>query len=188
MRKGEKGKLYISSYWYFSDFEPRIIDVEIVDVIKGLTEHQNNLMFENVKKVCNKDAYVDTVKNVTSASDMTKDNIVMYYIVDRGKGDEITDGMIVNTSTSISYTIQDGRVQPYTTGKNQSWQVNLTNSLTSTNFMGEIFKKMKRGGSVVVTMPSKLYWDDNSLPTPVNDYGQFYIPKWSVVVFTISIN
>jgi len=189
MKKGEKGKLYISSYWYYSDFEPRIIDVEIVDVIKRLPEYQNELMFENVKKICKKGAYVDTIKNILSTSDNTKDNIAMYYIIDTGKGDRIIDGMIVNTRTSISYSIQDDIIQPYTIGQNQAWNVNkISTSLTSTNFMGEVFKKMRKGGRVVVAMPSKLYWDDEKLPTSVNEYGQFFIPRWSVVVFTITIN
>jgi len=189
MTKGEKGKIYIPSRWLFNDFEPRIFYVDIVEVIKSLPEYQHDLMFEYVRKICKKGAYVDTVKNIASTSDKTSNNIVMYYIMDEGKGDVISDGSNVETKTSISFLLQDSKINNYTSEQKQTWNSNkIDTPLTSSNFMGEILKKMKKGGKVVVAVPSKLYWDDDNLPTPVNEFGQFNIPRWSVVVFTIVIN
>jgi hypothetical protein len=59
-------------------------------------------------------------------------------------------------------------------------------TLTKTNCVEEILTKMNKGGDVVITMPSRLFWEDNKLPA--NGYGQYYVPKWSVLVFTITIN
>jgi len=187
MKKGEKGNVYLSSRWLYKDFQPRIFYVDIVDVINNFHEYQETLMFGHLKKFC-RHATIDTLKNVRSTDDNTKDNNVMYHIINEGKGSAITEGMNIETKTSISFLIRDKEILPYTVDQKQTWHVYRTNELTSSNCIGEILKKMKRGGKVVITMPSKLYWDDKNLPSPVNEYGQFYIPKWSVVVLTISIN
>ena len=184
MKKGEKGDVYIPSRWLFRDFQPRIYSVEIVDVIRDLTIYQEALMNGYLKKI-NKGASVDTIKNVLSTIDKTEYN-VMYCIIDEGMGDAITDGMNIGTRTSISYLIQESEVHQYQNNQELTWNTNKINTLTQTNCVGEILKKMKKGGKVVITMSSKLFWKDDNLP--VNSYDQFYIPKWSVVIFTISIN
>ena len=186
MRKGEKGNVYIPSRWLFCDFQPRIYSVEIVDVIRDLSVYQEALMGGYIKRA-HRGASADTIKNVVSTIDNTEYN-VMYHICDEGKGEAITDGMNIETKTSISYMIRmnrEGDIHSYQVNQDLIWNTNKINTLTKTNCVGEILKKMKTGGKVDVTMPSKLFWEDKDLPANNND--QFIIPKWSVVVFTITI-
>lgn len=185
MKKGEKGDVYIPSRWLFVDFQPRIFDVEIVDVIKDLSVYQETLMYGYLKKL-HKGVSVDTVKKVVSTIDNTEYN-VMYYIMNKGTGEIITDGINVETTTSSSYLIRSDEVHPYIVDQDFTWNTNSTgkmNTLTKTNCMAEILKQMKKGGKAVVAMPSKLFWDDKDLPKIQEQYA---VPKWSVVVFTINI-
>jgi len=186
MRKGEKSDIYIPSRWLFYDFQPRIFSVEIVDVIRDLSVYQEGLMNGYIKKI-DDGVSADTIKNVVSAIDNTEYNI-MYHIINQGTGAAITENMEVATKTAVSYLIQENDVHQYGAEKDQTWRTNTgekINTLTKTNCIGEILTKMKKGGKVVVAMPSKLFWEDKDLP--VNNYGQYYIPKWSVVIFTITI-
>jgi len=186
MNKGEKGDIYIPSRFLFCDFQPRIFSVEIVDVIPDLSVHQELLMNGYIRRTYER-AKVDTIKNVVSTIDKKEYN-VMYHIVHQGEGEAITKGMNIETKTNISYLIRERDIRSYT-DLEITWNTNSTgmiNTLTKTNCVGEILEKMNRGGKVVVTMSSKLYWDDDDLPR--NKQEQFYIPKWSVVVFTININ
>ena len=182
MKKGEKADVYIPSRWLFLDFQPRIFSVDIVEVIKDLSVYQEALMYGYLRKI-HRGVRVDTVKNVVSTIDNTEYN-VMYHIMDKGTGEKITDDMNIETKTTTSYLIRDDEVHPYTVDQDFTWYTNKINTLTKTNCMAEILKKMNKGGKVVVTMPSKLLWDDNDLPK-VQD--QYFVPKWSVVIFTISI-
>jgi len=189
MSKGEKGDVYIPSRWIAPDFQTRIYSVEIVDVIRKFSEYQENLMSGYIKKTC-KGASADTIKNVVSTIDKTEYN-VMYYITDKGSGDPVKENLNVETKTSIFYSIQENIIRPYSVeqDKDKVWSTKSgekINTLTKTNCVGEILKKMNKGGTVVVAMPSKLYWEDKNLPK--NNEGQFYIPKWSVVIFIITIN
>ena len=188
MRKGEKGDVYIPSRWLFCDFQPRIYSVEIVDVIRDLSVYQELLMYGYIKRN-HKGASVDTIKKVVSTIDNTEYN-VMYHIYDKGTGEAITDDMSIETKTSISYLIRmngEKDIHPFQVNQDITWNTNKINTLTKTNCMGEILKKLKTGGKVEVTMPSKLFWEDKNLP--INQKTeQFYIPKWSIVVFTININ
>ena len=188
MQKEEKGDVFIPSRHLFYDFQPRIYSVEIVDVIKDLSVYQEALMCGYIKKR-HKGALVDTIKNVISTIDNTEYN-VMYHIIKEGTGEEITDGKNIDTKTNISYFIQmnsESDIHSFQVNQDITWNTNKTNTLTltKTNCVGEILKKMKRGGIVDVSMPAKLFWEDKYLP--VNNHGQFFIPKWSVVVFTITI-
>ena len=190
MKQGEKGNVYIPSRWLFLDFQPRVFYVEIVEVISDLTVYQETMMSGHIKRLQHRGASVDTIKNVVSTIDGKEYN-VMYHIMDKGSGDEVTNGMNVETKTGISYMIQENEVHPYTSvDQDLTWSTTTgkINTLTKTNCMGEILlkEKVKKGGKLVVTMPSKLYWDDDDLPK--NQQEQFLIPKWSVVVFTITIN
>ena len=184
MKKGEQGSVFLPSRWLFLDFQPRIFNMEIVDVIKDLSVYQEALMYgylRNKHKV-----KVDTVKNVVSAIDNTEYN-VMYHIMEKGTGEAITDGMNIETKTTMSYLIRNDQVHSYTEDQDLTWNTNTTgkmNTLTKTNCVAEILKKIKKGGKVVVAMPSKLLWDDKDLPKVQEQYA---VPKWSVVVFTITI-
>lgn len=188
MNKGEKGDIYIPSRWIIQDFQPRIFSVEIVDVIEGLSTYQEALMYGYIKRAY-RGALADTIKAV-STIDKTEYN-VMYHIINEGTGGAITAGMNIETKTNISYMIRMNResdIHPYTPDKEPTWSTKSgedINTLTKINCVGEILKKMKKGGKVVVTMPSKLFWEDKNLP--VNSYEQFFIPKWSVIIFTITI-
>ena len=186
MKKGEKSDIYIPSRWLFYDFQPRKFSVEIVDVVRDLSVYQENLMSGYLNNTY-KGISVDTIKNVVSAVDNTKYN-VMYHIVNEGTGEAVKQNVEISTKTDVSYLIQENEVHPYIPATEPSWRTSVgerINTLTKSNCMGEILKKMKKGGKVVVTMPSKLYWEDKNLP--INGAGQYYIPKWSVVVFTITI-
>ena len=189
MRKGESADIYIPSRWLFVDFQPRVYSAEIVDVIKDLSKYQEGLMSSYIRRywLPHRGVSVDTVPNVVSSIDKTEYN-VMYHIVQKGTGEAITEGMNVDTKTSISYMIWENDVRTYLTDTNITWHTgadkNKINTLTETNCVGEILTKMKKGGRVVVTMTSKLYWEDKNLP--VNGYNQYYIPKWSVVIFIIN--
>ena len=186
LQKGEKGDVYIPSRWLFCDFQPRIFSVEIVDVIRDLSVYQEALMCGYIKRK-HKGSPMDTIKNVVSTIDNTEYN-VMYHICDEGTGEAITDGMNIETKTSISYMIRLNResdIHSYKVDQDITWNTNKINTLTKTNCVGEILKKMKKGGKVDILMPSKLYWEDKKLPVNSND--QFFIPKWSVVIFTITI-
>ena len=188
MKKGEKGNVYIPSRWLFFDFQPRIFYVDIVDVISNLTIYQESLMSGYLKSLQHRGASIDTVKNVESTIDGKKYN-VMYYIMEKGSGEEISEGMNIETKTSISYMIEENEVFPYVVDQELVWNTNLSgkmNTQTKTNCVGEILGKIKRGGKVVVTMPAKLYWDDKDLPKN-KQTDQYYVPKWSVVVFTITV-
>jgi len=185
MKKGEKGNVYIPSRWLFCDFQPRIFNVEIVDVIKDLSVYQETMMYGYIKKL-HRGISVDTVKKVVSTIDNTEYN-VMYHILDKGTGEKFNEGNI-ETKTSMSYMIMENEVHSYTVEETLKWNTNTTgnmNTLTKTNCVGEILGKMKPGGKAVVTMPSILYWNDKDLPK--NGQGQYFIPKWSVVVFTITV-
>lgn len=186
MRKGEKGDVYIPSRWLFYDFQPRVFSVDVVDVIsKGLSVYQELLMSGYIKNACNK-AAADTIQDVISTVDNTEYN-VMYHIINKGTGEVITEGMSVASEVSISYLIREKDVHDFKK-ENILWKTNpgeKVNTLTKTNCVGEILKKMKRGGEVVIAMPSNLYWEDKNLPK--NGYGQYHIPKWSVAIFTITI-
>jgi len=188
MNKGEKANVYIPSRWLFFDFQPRVFHVDIVEVIKDLTVYQEALMYRYLRRLqTHRGAPVDTVKNVVSTIDNSEYN-VMYHIMEKGTGEAITDGMNVETKKTISYMIQNEVVHQYAADQNYTWHTNSTgnmNTLTKTNCMAEIFTKMKKGGKVVVAMPSILFWDNDNLP--VNNNGQFFIPKGSVVIFTITI-
>ena len=187
MKKGEKGDVYIPSRWLFCDFQPRIFSVEIVDVVKDLTVYQELLMYGYIKGIIHRGHSVDTIKNVVSTIDNMEYN-VMYHIIDKGTGEVITDGMDIETKTSISYLIRMSRendIHSYKEDQDITWNTNKINTLTKTNCVGEILKKMKKGGKVAIVMPSNLYWEDKDLP--VNNDDQFFIPKWSVVIFTITI-
>jgi len=189
MRKGETGDIYIPSRYLICDFQPRVYHVEIVDVIKDLSVYQESLMYGYIRKLPYRTAKVDTIKNVVSTIDLTEYN-VMYYIMERGTGDPVKEGMNVGTKTSISYMIQENEVHSYTSDQDYTWNTNRTGkipTLTKSNCVGEIFLKeeLQKGGKVVVTMPSRLFWDDKKLPK--NGYDQYFIPKWSVVIFTITI-
>ena len=186
MKKGEKGDVYIPSRWLICDFQPRIFYVEVVEVIKDLSVYQEALMHGYIRKI-HRSAQVDTIKKVVSTIDKTEYN-VMYHIITEGTGEPVKEGMTVETTTSMCYMIRENDVHPYTPDREPSWSTNpgeTINTLTKTNCVGEILQKMKKGGKVVVTMPSKLFWEDNDLP---KYYDQYYIPKWSVVIFTITIN
>jgi hypothetical protein len=183
MKKGEKGNVFIPSRWLFCDFQPRIFNVEIVDVIKDLSIYQEFLMYGYIKKI-HKGISVDTITKVVSTIDNTEYNI-MYHILEKGTGESITDGMNIETKTSISYLIRENDVHSFKIDEDLTWNTNKINTLTKTNCMGEILKMMKKGGKVIISMPSKLYWEDKNLPK--NREDQFYIPKWSVVIFTITI-
>jgi hypothetical protein len=189
MKKGEKGNVFIPSRWLFLDLQPRIFYVDIVDVISDLTIYQEALMSGHIKKLQHRNSPADTIKNVISSIDGKEYNVI-YYIMEKGSGDEIVDGMNIETKTNISYMIQDNKVQPYLVDQELSWNTNVSgkmNTQTKTNCVGEILKKInKGGGKVVVTMPSKLYWDDKDLPKN-KPYDQYHIPKWSVVIFTITV-
>ena len=187
MKKGEKGEVFIPSRWLLYDFQPRVYSVEIVDVIKDLSIYQEALMFEYIKR-CHRGASADTIKKVLSTIDNWEYN-VMYHIIDEGTGETITDGMNIGTKTSISYLIRLNResdVHSYQVNQDHIWNTNKINTLTQTNCVGEILKKMNKGGKVDIAMPSKLFWDKEDLP--VNHYDQYFIPQWSVVIFTITLN
>ena len=187
MRKEEKGDIYVPSRYLIGDFQPRVFSVEIVDVIKDLSVYQETLMSGYIRKLQHRNATVDTIKNVVSTIDMTEYN-VMYYIIEQGTGDPVKERANIETKTSISYLIQENKDLEYIVNQDKTWSTysgEKINTLTKENCVGEILKKMNKGGKVVVTMPSKLLWEDKSLP--LNEYGQFYIPKWSVVIFTITI-
>jgi len=188
MKKGEQGNVYIPSRWLFFDFQPRIFYVDIVDVISDLTVYQETLMSGYIKKLHRKVVPVDTIKNVISSIDGKEYN-VMYSIIEKGSGDEIVDGMNLETKTSTSYLIRENDAHSYLVDQDLTWNTNTTgkmNTQTKTNCVGVILKKMKKGGKVVVAMPSKLYWDDKDLPKN-KQTDQYHIPKWSVVIFTITI-
>jgi len=185
MNRGEKSEIYIPSRLLLCDFQPRIFSIEIVEVIKNLSVYQETLMNGYIRRTYER-AKVDTIKNVVSTVDKSEYN-VMYDIIHQGDGEEITKDMNIGTKTNISYLIRE-RAQSYA-DFDITWNTNSTgmiNTLTKTNCVGEILEKMNRGGKVVVAMSSKLYWDDDDLPK--NRQYQYYIPKWSVVVFTININ
>ena len=188
MKKGEKGDMYIPSRWLYCDFQSRKVSVEIVNVIKDLSPYQEALMSEYIKRKY-RGALADTIKAVSSI-DNTEYN-VMYHICDEGTGDAITDGMNISAKTSISYLIRLSResdIHPYKVDQEDiKWNTNKTNfpTLTKTNCVGEILKKIKKGGKVEVVMSSKLFWEDKNLPT--NIYDQYFIPQWSVVIFTITV-
>jgi hypothetical protein len=185
MKKGEKGDIYLPSRWRFFDFQPRIFSVEIVDVIsKGLSVYQEALMTGYIKNTCNK-AVADTIKDVISSTDNIEYN-VMYHIIDKGAGAAITNGMNIASKVSISYLIRENEAHNYRE-EEITWETSpgeRVNTQTKTNCMGEILKKMNQGGKVMIAMPTHLYWEDANLPK--NDYKQYRIPKWSVVVFTIT--
>ena len=186
MMKEEKGDIYIPSRLLYCDFQPRIFSIEVVDVIKNLSVYQEALMNGYIRRTYER-AKVDTIKNVVSTNDKTDYN-VMYHIIDQGKGEAITKEMNIETKTNISYLVRERNIHSYA-DLDIIWNTNSTgmiNTLTKTNCVGEILEKMNKGGRVVITMSSKLYWDDDDLPK--NRQYQYYIPKWSVVVFTISIN
>jgi hypothetical protein len=112
----------------------------------------------------------------------------MYRIVSEGTGAEIRANMTLETETSIRYSVMRKGDKPYTPDKYPVWNTNSTGripTLTKENCVGEILQKIKKGGKVIVAMPSKLFWEDKDLP--VNEYEQYYIPKWSVVFFTITV-
>jgi len=183
MRKGEKGDVYIPSRWLVGDFQPRIFSVEIVDVIKDLSVYQEALMCKYIQRKY-RGAAADTIKNVVSTIDNTEYN-VMYYISDEGTGGEIT-GTSIETKTNISYMIQLNResdIHSYKKDEDRTWNTNKINTLTKTNCVGEILEKMEKGGKADIVMPSKLFWDD----MPQNEYDQYLVPRWSVVIFTIAI-
>ena len=189
MRKGERGDIYIPSRHLTMDanFQPRVYAVEIVDVVKDLSLYQESLMYEYIKKLQHRNAKVDTIKNVESTIDKTKYN-VMYYIMDKGSGKEISEGADVETKTSISYIIQENEVHDYLDQQDEKWSTKSgekINTLTKENCVGEILKQMKKGGKVVIAMSSRLFWEDKNLPK--NKHDQYEIPKWSVVIFTITI-
>ena len=186
MNKGGKSKIFISSRWLFYDFQPRIFSVEIVDVVKDLSIYQEGLMTGYINGAYN-GITVDTIKNVVSSVDNTKYN-VMYHIINEGTGDAVKQNMELTTKTTISYLIQENGVHQYIPDAEPVWRTSVgerINTQTKTNCVGEILMKMKKGGKVVVSMPSKLFWEDKNLP--VNNDGQYYIPKWSVVVVMITI-
>jgi FKBP-type peptidyl-prolyl cis-trans isomerase len=188
MRKGESGDVYIPSRHLIRDFQTRVYSVEIVDVIKDLSVYQEGLMYGYIRKLQHRNAKVDTIKNVVSTIDKTEYN-VMYYVLEMGSGDAISEGTNIETKTTTSYLIQEDNVHEYTVNQDKTWSTKSgekNNTLTKTNCVGEILKKMNKGGKVVVTMPSRLLWEDKDLPKNKQN-GQFYIPKWSVVVFTITI-
>ena len=188
MNKGEKGDIFVPSRWLYFDFQPRIFSVEIVDVLKDLSLYQEDLMNKYIRRTYER-SKVDTIKNVLSTSDKSEYN-VMYYIINHGEGDEITKGMNVETKTSTSYMIRERDVHSYMVDEDIKWSTNTgekINTLTKTNCVGEILEKMNKGGKVVVTMSSKLYWEDDKLPKDKQTH-QYFIPKWSVVIFTININ
>jgi hypothetical protein len=183
MRKGEKGDVYIPSRQLFGDFQPRIYSVEIVDVIRDLSVYQEALMSGFIRRKY-KGAAADTIKDVVSTIDMTEYN-VMYHISDEGTGGTIT-GTSIETKTNISYMIQLNRehdIHSYKKDEERTWNTNKINTLTKTSCVGEILKKMKKGGKVDIAMPSKLLWEE----MPVNNDGQYLIPRWSVVILTITI-
>ncbi|MDR1154266.1 MAG: FKBP-type peptidyl-prolyl cis-trans isomerase [Bacteroidales bacterium] len=189
MRKGEKGDIYIPSRWLFFDFQPRVFSIEVVDVIsKGLSVYQESLMSGYIKNTYQEPA--DTVKDVISTIDNIEYN-VMYRIINEGTGHSITEGMNINSEVEISYLIREERNARLFTTENKMWNTNRgekINTLTKTNCVGEILTKMKKGGKggkLVIAMPSNLYWEDKNLP--INTYGQYYIPRWSVVIFTITV-
>ena len=188
MSKGEKGDIYIPSCWLYYDFQPRIYSVEIVNVIRDLTVYQEALMYGYLKRL-HRGTRVDTIPNVVSTIDKDETGYnVMYHILDQGTGEDITKNRNIETTTSISYMIRENNVRSYKVDQDQIWYTHSgqRNTLTKTNCVGEILEKMKKGGKVVVTMPSKLYWEDDNLPR--NEYyDQYYIPKWSVVIFTITV-
>ena len=190
MKKGERSNVYIPSRWLYHDFQPRIFNVDIVDVITDLTVYQETLMAEHIKSLQHKyyrDDSIPTIPNVESTVDGKKYN-VMYHILDKGSGEEIADDML-ETTTSISYMVREEVIHPYLVDMDLSWNTTESgqmNTHTKTNCVGEILKEInKKGGKVVVAMPSKLYWNDDDLPKNVQ--GQFFIPKWSVVFFTITV-
>jgi len=188
MNKGEKGDVYIPSRWTYRDMQTRIFSVDIVDVIKDLSIYQEDLMYRYIRRNF-RDAKVDTVKNVISTIDNTEYN-VMYHIIEQGDGDAITKGMNIVTKTSTSYMVRERDEHPYPFDEDRRWLTNSgekINTLTKTNCVGEILEKMNKGGKVVVAMSSKLCWEDKNLPKN-KQTDQYYIPKWSVVAFTININ
>ena len=186
MKKGESADIYIPSRWLFFDFQPRIYSVEIVDVIKNLSNYQEGLMSGYIRSRWPQHRGSVDRDTVVSTIDKTE-YVVMYRILEKGNGETITEGMNIETKTSISYMIKDNDVRPYTPEREPSWSTSpgeKINTLTTKNCIGEILTKMKKGGTVVVTMSSKLFWEDKDLP--VNGYDQYYIPKWSVVIFIIN--
>jgi hypothetical protein len=186
MNKGEKGDVYIPSRWLHCDFQPRIFSVEIVDVIKDLSVYQEDLMSRYIRRTYDR-AKVDTV-SVVSTIDKSEYN-VMYHIIEQGEGDKITRGMNVETKTSTSYLIRERDNHSYLVDEDRRWSTNTgekINTLTKTNCVGEILEQMNKGGKVVVTMSSKLYWEDKNLPKNKQP-DQYIVPKWSVVIFTINI-
>ena len=187
MRKGEKGDIFIPSRWLLYDFQPRIYSVEIVDVIKNLSVYQDSLMYKFIRRN-HRGASPDTIK-VISTVDKTEYK-VMYHICKDGSGDKITADMNVETQTSISYLLRmtrDGNAYPYQMNQDVTWNTGVNNkkTLTDINCIGEILKKMRKGGEVEVAMPAKLYWEDKDLPMK-NE--QFIVPKGAVIIFTITIN
>ena len=186
MNKGEKGDVYIPSRWLLCDFQPRIFSVEIDDVIKDLSVYQEDMMSRYIRRTYDR-AKVDTI-SVVSTIDKTEYN-VMYHIIEQGDGDKITRGMNVETKTSTSCMIRERDNHSYLVDEDRRWSTNAgekINTLTKTNCVGEILEKMNKGGKVVVTMSSKLYWEDKNLPKN-KQTDQYIVPKWSVVIFTINI-
>ena len=186
MRKGERGRIYIPSSLLNRDFHPRVYSFDIVDVIDDLKKYQEDLMYGYIEKKC-KGAVADTIPKVVSTAD-NKEHNVMYHIMEQGDGDAITNSMSIQTTTTVSYMIRDDDVRsvvPVVVPDN-TWTTGGTfTTLTKTNCVGEILTKMNKGGKVVVGMPSRLFWEDDKLP--LNDVYQYYIPKLSVVIFTITI-
>ncbi len=188
LKKGELGDIYIPSRYTICDFQTRVWNAEIVDVITDMNKYQEALMYNYLRGVISQEKRsikVDSVKNVKSTVD-NKEYNVMYHIVDQGAGDPIaSDATKIDTRTSVAYTIREGisNVRPFAFEQDFSW----INSSTKTkeDCVGKILREMHKGGKVIVAMPHILYFGDEPL---WNDKKmQIIVPQWSVLIFTITI-
>ena len=187
LKKGESGDIYIPSRYIFADFQTRIWKVEIVNVITDLNVYQKSLMYNYLREINFQNtglSSVDTIKNVESSIDNKKYD-VLFYIVDQG--DETTpitpETTKIETRTSAAYTIQEGVVHSFVSESDFSWSS--TSTKTKTDCVGEILRKMNKGGKVIIAMPHILYYGEE--PFLDDKKMQIVVPMKSVLIFTITI-
>ncbi len=191
MHEGETSNIFFSSrhnvFYPYADFTTRKLWLKLVKVIDDITVYQENLM-SNYLKNCTGGGTDTIIVQSTVDNNPYK---VMFRILNEGTGEKIGDNVEVKSTASASYLIQDRVAHPYVSNEEVKWNTANNSNLhtfTKSNCIGEILKKMKKGGKVALALPYRLVYGDKDENIPVDDNtGQCVVPMYSVLIYEITL-
>ncbi len=174
LHENETATFYISSRYTYRDFVTRKYRMRLRKVIgPDIKTYQESLISSYMKGTYGNEN-IDSVKVSIGSANYH----VVFHIADQGTGTPL-EGVTadIKTHTSESYLLMGLDLK--TVYENEAID------FPATGFFTDIFKKMKKGGRVVIMMPYTVMFGDSEY---INDKRQYTRVPNSAVLFDITVD